>query len=200
MLMIVGSVHAADRNQLLTDPGVFVTFAVFSVDRAWWEKDQEVRSRAVSEAGAVFQKHGTKIAIDAYLSRGLSDRADFFLRLHAEELIENQNFLLDLMGSTFGRHLVNLHTFNGITKKASYVPGFPDELKAALKASPDPGPKPYAAVIPIRKDAEWWSLDHQARTLLMKEHAEASVPYLKTVARKLYHASGLDDLGLYYLF
>jgi chlorite dismutase len=28
----------------------------------------------------------------------------------------------------------------------------------------------------------------------MKEHTQASVPYLKTVKRKLYHASGLDDL------
>jgi chlorite dismutase len=48
-------------------------------------------------------------------------------------------------------------------------------------------------VIPIRKDAEWWLLDQNARTALMKEHTEASAPYLKTVKRKLYHSSGLDD-------
>ena len=28
---------------------------------------------------------------------------------------------------------------------------------------------------------------------MMKEHTEASLPYLKTVKRKLYHSSGLDD-------
>jgi chlorite dismutase len=28
----------------------------------------------------------------------------------------------------------------------------------------------------------------------MKEHADATVTYLKTVKRKLYHSSGLDDL------
>lgn len=29
---------------------------------------------------------------------------------------------------------------------------------------------------------------------MMKEHTEATTAYLKTVKRKLYHASGLDDL------
>ncbi|MER3424711.1 MAG: hypothetical protein C4293_17300 [Nitrospiraceae bacterium] len=56
-----------------------------------------------------------------------------------------------------------------------------------------PGGKPYAIVIPIRKDAEWWLLDQETRTTFMKEHTEASIPYLKTVKRKLYHSSGLDD-------
>ena len=29
---------------------------------------------------------------------------------------------------------------------------------------------------------------------MMQEHTEASLPYSKTVKRKLYHATGLDDL------
>ena len=29
---------------------------------------------------------------------------------------------------------------------------------------------------------------------MMKEHTDATVAYLKTVKRKLYHSSGLDDL------
>jgi chlorite dismutase len=28
----------------------------------------------------------------------------------------------------------------------------------------------------------------------MREHTDATLPYLKTVKRKLYHSSGLDDL------
>src|ERR1043166_3659406 len=67
-------------------------------------------------------------------------------------------------------------------------------MKAALKTPLDPGPKGYAIVIPIRKDAAWWLMDQESRTARMKEHTDASIPYLKTVKRKLYHASGLDDV------
>jgi chlorite dismutase len=74
------------------------------------------------------------------------------------------------------------------------VPGFPDELKADLKTASDPGPKPYAVVIPIRKSADWWALDQEARAAMMKEHTQASLPYHKTVKRKLYHSRGLDDI------
>ena len=122
------------------------------------------------------------------------EKADFFVRVHATEMLHNQNFLVDLMGTALGKHLVNTYTFNGITKQANYVPGLPEDLKTALKTPPDPGPKPYVIVVPVRKDAEWWITGQDGRNAMMKEHTEATVAYLKTVKRKLYHASGLDDL------
>jgi len=70
----------------------------------------------------------------------------------------------------------------------------PDNLKAELKAPSEPGPRPYVIVIPIRKDAEWWSLSQEQRAAMMQEHTEASLPYHKTVKRKLYHSTGLGDL------
>jgi chlorite dismutase len=81
-----------------------------------------------------------------------------------------------------------------MSKKANYVPGFPDQMRADLKAPSEPGASPYAIVIPIRKSAEWWALDQEKRAAMMKEHTEAALPYHKTVKRKLYHSSGLDDL------
>jgi len=185
---------AADREKLLKDPGVYGTFAVFKVDADWWKLDKAARASAAAEVKAVFQKHGDTVTTDTYLLRGLVEKADFFVRVHATEMLHNQNFLVDLMGTALGKHLVNTYTFNGITKPANYVPGLPDDLKAALKTPPDPGPKPYAIVVPVRKDAEWWNTGQDGRGAMMKEHTEATVAYLKTVKRKLYHASGLDDL------
>lgn len=187
-------VHAAlDREKLLNDPGVYGTFAVFKVGGDWWKLDRAARTAAASDAKAVFQNHAETLAVDTYLLRGLSDQADFFLRIHATDLLKSQQFLLDLMGTSLGKHLTNTYTLNGLTKTANYVPGFPDQMKAALKIPSGPGPKPYAIVIPIRKDTDWWRLDQQARTDLMKEHTEASLPYVKTVKRKLYHATGIED-------
>ena len=185
--------QAADREKLLSDPGVYATFAAFKLDPEWWELDKEARDAAAATVKDIVRKHSEQIAIDTYLLRGLSEYADVLIRTHGSDLSRNQNFLVDLMGTTFGAHLINTSTFNGMTKKANYVPNFPDETKAALKTQADPGAKPYAIVIPIRKDAAWWLLNQETRTRLMKEHTDAALPYLKTVKRKLYHSNGLDD-------
>jgi chlorite dismutase len=107
------------------------------------------------------------------------------------ELKDSQQLLVDVLASPFGRYLSSEIILNGISKKANYVPGFPDGMKADLKAPSESGP--YVAVIPIRKDADWWALPQDQRLAMMQEHTEAALPYHKTVKRKLYHSTGLDD-------
>jgi len=193
-LVTVSAVEAADRDKLLSEPGVYGTFATFRLDADWAKQDQATRIAQLTVLKGVVEQHREKLAIDVYLLRGLSDRADVLFRIHATELRETQQFLLDLQSSLFGKYLISSTIFSGLTKKANYVPGMPDNLKAELKAPSEPGPKPYVIVIPIRKDAEWWSLSQEQRAAMMLEHTEASLPYSKTVKRKLYHSTGLDDL------
>ncbi len=193
-LVAVSSVEAADREKLLSEPGIYGTFAAFHLDADWAKEGQVARIAQLITLKGVIEQHREKLAIDVYLLRGLSDRADVLFRIHAAELRDTQQFLLDLQSSQFGRHLTDRTIFSGLTKKANYVPGMPDNLKAELKLPSDPGPNPYVIVIPIRKDADWWSLPQAQRTAMMQEHTEASLPYSKTVKRKLYHATGLDDL------
>ncbi len=193
-LAMAPDVEAADRDKLLSEPGVYGTFAAFSLDADWGKQDAPVRIAQLALLKGVVEQHREKLAIDVYLLRGLSDHADVLFRIHAIELRETQQFLLDLQGSLFGKHLTGSTIFSGLTKKANYVPGMPDNLKAELKIPSEPGPKPYMIVIPIRKNAEWWLLPQEQRAAMMQEHTEATVPYLKTVKRKLYHSSGLDDL------
>ena len=193
-LALAPVVEAADRDKLLSEPGVYGTFAAFSLDADWAKQDQAMRIAQLTVLKGVVEQHREKLAIDLYLLRGLSDRADVLFRIHAPELRETQQFLLDLQGSLFGKHLRTSGVMHGLTKKSNYVPGMPDNLKAELKIPSEPGPKPYVIVIPIRKSADWWGLDQDKRAAMMQEHTEASAPYLKTVKRKLYHSSGLDDL------
>lgn len=100
--------------------------------------------------------------------------------------------LTDVLATSFGAYLTSATVLNGLSKKANYVPGFPDQMKADLKAPSESGP--YATVIPIRKDADWWALPQDQRLAMMQEHTEAALPYHKTVKRKLYHSTGLDDV------
>ncbi|MFO0732878.1 MAG: chlorite dismutase family protein [Nitrospiraceae bacterium] len=184
---------AADRERLLSDPGVYGTFAAFEMDHEWWELGGDARVVAVTEVKGLLDRWSEKVLIDSYLLRGLSDHADLMFRLHAFSLADTQQFLVALQGTRFGRHLKPASLFHGLTKKPNYVPGFSDDMKANLKVPSNPGAKPFAIVIPIRKDAEWWGLDQQQRAAMMKEHTEAALPYHMTVKRKLYHATGLDD-------
>lgn len=182
---------AADREKLLSEPGVYGTFAAFRIDSDWGRQDQAARIAQLTAMKGVIEQHREKLAIDTYLLRGLSDHADILVRVHAAELKDTQQFLVELQGSQFGRFLNSVAILHGLTKKANYVPGFPDQMKADLKAPSESGP--YAIVIPIRKDAEWWSLSQDKRAGMMQEHTAAALPYHKTVKRKLYHATGLDD-------
>jgi chlorite dismutase len=192
MFTDTASAAQADREQLLKEPGVYATFAVFKVGDQWSHMDEKARANGIAEVKNVFQKHADNLVVDGYLLRGLSEKADFFLRVHSRDMSTNQNFLVDFMSTTFGKTLKNTETFNGITKALNYVPGFPDDLKAELKTPPPQG-SPYVIVVPIRKDADWWLMPHDTRTSFMKEHTDSTVAYLKTVKRKLYHSSGLDD-------
>jgi chlorite dismutase len=186
------SLAAADREKLLSEPGVYGTFAAFTLDEEWGKEDQATRIAHLTVLKGVVEQHREKVAIDLYLMRGLSDHADIMFRVHAGELRDTQKFLVDLQNSLFGKHLKTSGIMNGMSKKANYVPGFSDQMKADLKAPSESGP--YAIVIPIRKNADWWALDQEKRAAMMKEHTEAALPYHKTVKRKLYHSTGLDDL------
>jgi chlorite dismutase len=187
----VAAQAAAERDKLLTEPGVYGTFAAYRIDGDWGKLEPSVRIAQLTAFKAVIERYREKLAIDVYLLRGLSDHADLLLRTHAAELKDTQQFLVDLQNSPFGRSLSTVAVFHGLTKKANYVPGFPDQMKNDLKAPSESGP--YAIVIPIRKDAEWWSLPQDKRGEMMQEHTQAALPYHKTVKRKLYHATGLDD-------
>lgn len=186
------SLAAADREKLLSDAGVYGTFAAYSLDDDWAKEDQAERIEHVNALRGVVEQHREKIAIDLYLLRGLSDHADIMFRVHATEMRDTQKFLVDLQSSPFGAHLKQVGITHGLTKKANYVPGFSDQMKADLKAPSESGP--YAIVIPIRKSADWWALDQEKRAAMMQEHTAAALPYHKTVKRKLYHSTGLDDL------
>ena len=168
--------RATDRDKLLTEPGVYGTFAAFQMDHDWWDLPGDARVIAVSEAKKLIEQFSNKVVIESYLLRGLSDHADFMFRVHAHALSDTQQFLTSLLGTRFGRHLVATSYLHGLTKKAAYVPGFPDRMKTDLQAPSEAGTQSYAIVIPIRKDADWWALDQDTRLALMQEHTQAALP------------------------
>ena len=165
VLIIVGlatvpAVEAADRDKLLSEPGVYGTFAAFSLDADWAKQDQSMRIAQLATLKGVVEQHREKLAIDTYLLRGLSDRADVLFRIHATEPRETQQFLLDLQGSPFGKHLNTAGMMHGLTKKANYVPGMPDNqgraegsqrARSQTLRDRDPDPEGRGVVVPFAR-------------------------------------------------
>lgn len=81
-----------------------------------------------------------------------------------------------------------------MTKGLDYAPQFPHLLEQLKEGAYRGNPPRYAIVIPTRKTAEWWNLSQEVRTGLMAEHTQATLEYLTSVKRKLYHTTGLTDM------
>jgi chlorite dismutase len=73
---------AADREKLLTEPGIYGTFAVFALDEEWAKKEPAMRIAQLTSLKGVVEQHRVHVAIDLYLLRGLSDQADLLFRYH----------------------------------------------------------------------------------------------------------------------
>jgi chlorite dismutase len=192
---LISTASDTSREKLLSDSGVYGTFAVFKVDKSWWSCGKDKRVLLASSLEKVFESPPEGMIFDTYLLRGLTQNVDVLFRVHSHELLTNQKFLVSVMGTELGSYLENVYIFNGITKAPNYLSSFPLELKEVMTHSSDPGPSknPYVIVIPVLKDAEWWLTEEESRIEMMKDHTHATVSSLPVVKRKLYHSTGLSE-------
>ncbi len=174
--------------------GVFGTFALFELGASWAELNGASRRVGAREPLEVIAAHTERVAVDGYLTVGLTERSHFLLRLHARQPEQSQAVIADLLRTRPGRHLTVRHTLTGVTRPLVYASQAPDQLQA-LQATEYAGglPPRYAVVIPTRKSAAWWNLPEAKRLALMREHTAVGIEYLAKVKRRLYHATGLAD-------
>lgn len=199
-LLMIAFYWALQGSVFAAGPHVFGTFALFQVDAKWVEESQGHKRRATQEAKSLVASFKDRVAVDSYWTYGLTTGSHFMLRLHSEDLKSTQQLLTQLMATDLGRHLHLTFTITGVTKDLNYAPQFPD-LLAQLKAASYEGPPPvYAIMIPTRKSSDWWTLPEDERVAMVKEHTLPTLAYLKTVKRKLYHATGLADADFVTIF
>src|SRR5690349_4589120 len=173
--------------------GVFGTFALFELGASWAELNGAARRVGAREPLEAIAVHAEHVAVDGYLTLGLTERSHFLLRLHARQPEQSQAVIADLLRTRPGRHLTMRHTLTGVTRPQVYASQTPDQLQALQATEYAGGPPRYAVVIPVRKSAAWWNLPEAKRLALMREHTAVGIEYLAKVKRRLYHATGLAD-------
>ena len=151
---------AVDRTKMLTSPGVIGVFSTYKVRPDIYRMTATERRGMAAEVQAVAEKHKEKVIVDAYLTRGLSAKSDLLLRVHANDAMAAQAFLVDFRATRFGVGCDVTESLVGITKPLNYITKDKSAtLNAGLSSASYTGDAPrYAIMIPIKKSAEWWNM------------------------------------------
>lgn len=187
--------QSIERSKILKDAGVFGVFATFKIDKDYYQRSSAERRGAIDEVLSLVEEHKSNVLVDAYLTRGLSAKSDYMLRVHAYDLKAAQDFMNDFSNTRFGMHSEVTENLTGVTKTLNYISKeqSPD-MNAALTATAYSGEEPrYSIVVPIKKNAEWWNKSEQERLEEIQTHTAPTLEYLVNVKRKLYHSTGLAD-------
>jgi len=84
----------------------------------------------------------------------------------------------------------------GVTGHDRYITRGEKSQLAALQQPPGRADSTCAALIPIRKNAEWWALTQDERREIFEEtshHVAVGLEYLPPIARRLHHSRDLGE-------
>ncbi|MBC8168120.1 MAG: chlorite dismutase family protein [Bryobacteraceae bacterium] len=84
----------------------------------------------------------------------------------------------------------------GVTSNERYITRDEKELLVAKQTSLGRPEATHSALIPIRKNAKWWSMTQDERRAVFEEqshHLKTSLKYLPAVARRLHHCRDLGE-------
>ena len=84
----------------------------------------------------------------------------------------------------------------GVTSNERYVTRTEKELLVAKQQGLGRPEATRAALIPIRKSAQWWALTQDERRAILEErskHIQIGLDYLPAVARRLHHCRDLGE-------
>eukprot|EP01041_Mallomonas_annulata_P005456 gene5457-10972_t len=179
-----------DRIKILTSPGIFGVFSIYRIRAEYYQSTTRYCSNSLHT-----NEHKATVVADFYLTRGLCHAGDFFIRSHSENLMAIQEFLIDFRKTEFGTYFEEVENLVGISKPLNYITSDRSpQLNANLFSTTySDAPPKYAIMIPIKKNAQWWTMSPEERLGLMESHTSSTLPWLSNVHRKLYHSMGLCD-------
>lgn len=144
----------------------FTSYAVYRADRQH-STDTDVSS-ITSEVEELFEKARENVGVrGVYSTAGFTAHADIMFWLTSGSADRLQDLLVDLRRTEFGRSLVAVDTWLGVSLPAEFAK---DHQPAFVKGEQ---PKKYMTVYPFVRTPEWYLLDPQERGKLLREHGEA---------------------------
>jgi chlorite dismutase len=182
------------REQLAGAPS-FVIIAAFKLRPAWENIGDSIRARSAVELARVLTESPQRVEASIYLSQGLKASADYFLRIHANDLADAQSYVNECAQTMIGRYSRIADIMIGTSKSRHYITHENSaQLNEQLNRSKYESATPrYAIVIPVKKTARWWNMSESERLHEMEVHTQKSIAYMRCVKRELYYSTGLDE-------
>lgn len=103
---------------------------------------------------------------------------------------------VNICQSSLAKSNTGIWTLKGITSNLRYTEKNEKESLIAIQANLGRPEAICAALIPIRKSEEWWTLGQDERRRIFENkshHTETGLKYLPPIARKLYHCRDIGE-------
>jgi chlorite dismutase len=94
------------------------------------------------------------------------------------------------------KSLTGVWTLRGFSSNVRYAEKIEKERLLAVQEGLGRPQATYAALIPIRKNEDWWNLAQDERRAIFEKqshHTETGLKYLPAIARKLYHCRDIGE-------
>ena len=149
----------------MTEELIFAGYPIFRAVPGALGEDREV---AVKEVETLFEAWSDRVDIrGTYSLAGFRGDADLMFWWIAKSVDDIQDLLVAFRRTEVGRALTPAETFLGLVRPAEFAK---DHLPAFVKGKE---PKKYICVYPFVRTPEWYLLDPQERSALLREHGGA---------------------------
>lgn len=103
---------------------------------------------------------------------------------------------LRIENNSLEKSTTSVWTLRGFTSNVRYAEKIEKEKLLAGQEGLGRPQATCAALIPIRKNEDWWNLAQDERRAIFEKqshHTEVGLKYLPAIARKLYHCRDIDE-------
>lgn len=103
---------------------------------------------------------------------------------------------VDKLASNLLQCFQGIWSLKGVTSHMHYTEKTEKEKLVAIQEDLGRSKATYAALIPIRKNQDWWNLAQDERRQIMEnqsQHTHQGMKYLPAIARKLFHSRDINE-------
>jgi chlorite dismutase len=163
----------------------FVKFTFFKIDSAWQRREEEQRAQDKREFLAACEDFATDRPLRAYSTVGTRADTDLLIVSQSPILDDIHTFHVVLAQSGLVKWASTPYSYLAMTKPSPYSDS---ETRSELLVSK----RKYAFIYPMEKKREWFSLDAEERSRIMRGHIETGRRYPEITINTAY-SFGIDD-------
>jgi hydrogen peroxide-dependent heme synthase len=170
---------------MVSEDLVFASYQVFRADRARLEVlDREV---ATKEVTAVLEEFSPQVSMRGiYSTTAFTAEADLMMWWISKSAEPLQDLLIAFRRTELGEALIHTHAWLGLVRPAEFT----RDHQPAFVAGKEP--KKYVCIYPFVRTPDWYLLEPEERSKLLREHGEAAREFPDVLANTT-SAFGLGD-------